>query len=56
LWAPDFLTVFIDDGVLMGVVSDSSGARWGGEEMREELSFQGNREWEIGEDGSGWGR
>jgi hypothetical protein len=31
LWAPDLLTAFIDDGVLVGVVSDGGGTRWGDE-------------------------
>jgi hypothetical protein len=56
LRAPDFLTVFVDDGVLMGVVGDSGGAGWGDEEVGEELSFQGGGERKVGEDGSGWGK
>jgi hypothetical protein len=55
LWAPDLLTAFIDDGVLMGVVSNGGGAGWSSEEMGEELGFRGDREWEVGEDGSGRG-
>jgi hypothetical protein len=39
LRAPDLLTAFVNDGVLMGVVSDGGGARWGGKEVGEELSF-----------------
>jgi hypothetical protein len=35
------------------VVVNSSDTRWGGEEMRKELGFQKEREWEDGEDGSG---
>jgi hypothetical protein len=53
LWAPDFLTVFVDDSVLVGVVGNGSGAGQGSEEVREELSFQGKREWEVGKDRSG---
>jgi hypothetical protein len=56
LWAPDLLTMFIDDSVLMGVVGDGGGTRWGSKEVREELSFWGKREWEVGEDESRWGR
>jgi hypothetical protein len=33
LWTPDFLTAFIDDGILVRVVDDGGGARRGGEEM-----------------------
>jgi hypothetical protein len=43
LWAPDFLTMFVDDGVLVRVVGDSSGARQGGKEVGEELGFRGDR-------------
>jgi hypothetical protein len=53
LRTPDLLTVFIDNGVLVGVVGDDGGTGRGGEEMGEELSFQGNREWEVREFGSG---
>jgi hypothetical protein len=56
LQASDLLTMFVDDGVLMWMMGDSSGARWSGEEVREELSFWGKRKWEVREDGSGWGR
>jgi hypothetical protein len=31
LWAPDLLTAFVDDGVLVRVVSDGSGIGWGDE-------------------------
>jgi hypothetical protein len=55
LGAPDLLTTFVDDSVLMRVVGDSSGAWWGSEEMGEELGFQGNWEREVREDRSGWG-
>jgi hypothetical protein len=55
LWAPDLLTVFIDDSVLMGVVGDSGGTRQGGEKVGEEFSFQGDGEQEVGEDESGQG-
>jgi hypothetical protein len=55
LWIPDLLTAFIDDGVLVRVVGDGGGIRQGSEEMGEELSFQGDRKWEVGEDRSGWG-
>jgi hypothetical protein len=53
LQAPDLLTTFINDSVLMGVVGNSSGARWGSEEVGEEIGFGVNREWEDGEDRSG---
>jgi hypothetical protein len=56
LRTPDFLTTFIDNGVLMWVVGDGGGTRWGGKEMREELDFWGDGEWEVREDGSGRGR
>jgi hypothetical protein len=56
LGAPDFLTTFVDDGVLVWVVSDSSSVRQGGKEVGEELGFRGDREWEVGENGSRWGR
>jgi hypothetical protein len=56
LWAPDFLTAFVDNGILVGVVGDSSGAGWGSEEVREELGFWGKGEWEVRKDRSGWGR
>jgi hypothetical protein len=39
LGAPDLLTAFIDNGVLMGVVVDGGGTRWGSKEIREEFSF-----------------
>jgi hypothetical protein len=55
LWAPDFLTTFINNSVLVWMVSDSSGAGQGSEKMGEELGFQGDREWEINKDGGGWG-
>jgi hypothetical protein len=56
LGTPDFLTAFVDNGVLVWVVSDSSSAGWGGEEVGEEFSFQGDGEQEIGEDRSRRGR
>jgi hypothetical protein len=31
LWAPDFLTSFVDDGVLVRVIGDGGGTRWGDE-------------------------
>jgi hypothetical protein len=31
LWTPDFLTSFVDNGVLVRVVGDGSGTRRGGE-------------------------
>jgi hypothetical protein len=55
LRAPDFLTAFVDNGILVWVVGDSGGTRRGGEEVREELSFRGDRERKIGKDGSWWG-
>jgi hypothetical protein len=56
LWAPDLLTMLIDNGVLMGVVGDSSGVRQGGEEVGEEVGFGVERECKDRENGSGWGR
>jgi hypothetical protein len=56
LGAPDFFSAFVDNGVLVRVISDSSSAGWGGEEMGEELGFRGNGEWKVGEDRSGRGR
>jgi hypothetical protein len=41
---------------LVWVVGDGGSAGWGGKEVREEFGFWGNRAWEVGEDGSGWGR
>jgi hypothetical protein len=55
LGAPDFFSTFVDDGVLVWVVGDGSGARWGSEEVGEEFSFRGDREREVRENGSGWG-
>jgi hypothetical protein len=55
LGAPDFLAAFVDDGILVWVVSDGGGAGRGGEEVREELSFWSDREWEVRENGSGQG-
>jgi hypothetical protein len=55
LGAPDFLASFIDDSILVRVVGDSSGARWGGKKVREELSFRSDGEREVGDDRSGWG-
>jgi hypothetical protein len=37
---------------LVGVVGDGGGTRWGDEEVREELSFRGDREWEVRENRS----
>jgi hypothetical protein len=56
LWASDLLAAFINNGVLVQVVGDSSGIRQGGEEIREELGFWVKREWEDREDRSRWGR
>jgi hypothetical protein len=56
LGAPDFLALFVYDSVLVWVVSDGGGIGWGGEEVREELGFRSDREWEVRENGSGWGR
>jgi hypothetical protein len=39
LGAPDFLATFIDDGVLVWVMVNGSGAGQGGEEVGEELGF-----------------
>jgi hypothetical protein len=47
LRTPDLLTTFVDDGVLVGVVSDGGGTRQGDEEVRKKLGFWGDREWEI---------
>jgi hypothetical protein len=55
LGAPDLLTVFVDDGILMWVVGNGGGTRRGGEEMREEFSFWGDGKREVEEDGSRWG-
>jgi hypothetical protein len=54
---PDLLTAFVDDGVLVRVAVVGGGARWGGEEVWEELSFVEAGKQEDGEDGSGrtWG-
>jgi hypothetical protein len=55
LGAPDFFATFVDNGVLVRVVGNSSGAGQGGEEMGEELGFRGDREREVGENMSGQG-
>jgi hypothetical protein len=57
LRGPDLLTAFVDDGVLVGMAVVSSGARQGGEEVREELGFVKAGERKDGENGSGrtWG-
>jgi hypothetical protein len=55
LGTPDLLTAFVDNGVLMRVVGNGGGTRWGGKKMGEEFSFQGIREWEVGKDRSRWG-
>jgi hypothetical protein len=39
LWTPDFLATFVDDGVLMWVIGNSSGTQQGSEEVREEFGF-----------------
>jgi hypothetical protein len=56
LGAPDFLTLFVDNGILVRVVGNSGDTRWGSKEVGEELGFWGDREQEVGEDGSRWGR
>jgi hypothetical protein len=56
LGTPDLFTAFVDDCVLMWVVSDSSGVGRGSEEVGEELSFWGDREREVGKDRGRWGR
>jgi hypothetical protein len=56
LWIPDLLATFINNGVLVRVVGNGSGARQGGKEMGEELGFWGDGEQEVREDGSRWGR
>jgi hypothetical protein len=56
LRTPDLLTTFVDDGVLVRVVGNSSGTGQGSEEVGEEFGFWGDREWEVGEDRSGRGR
>jgi hypothetical protein len=53
LQGPDLLTAFVDNSVLVWVAVDSSGARWGDEEMWEEFGFVKARKGEYGEDGSG---
>ena len=58
LWAPDLLTTFVDDGVLVGVDVIGKGAGRGGPEVWEELvlGVEGdNREGEFLENGSGQG-
>jgi hypothetical protein len=52
LRTPDFLTSFVDDSILVRVVSDSSGTGQGDEEVREELGFRGDGEREVREDRS----
>jgi hypothetical protein len=56
LGAPDFFATFIDDGVLVWVVSDGGGTGQGGKEVGEELSFWGDGKRKVREDGSGRGR
>jgi hypothetical protein len=56
LGAPDFLTAFVYDSVLVQVVSNSSGAGQGSKEMGEEFGFWGDGKREVGEDRSGRGR
>jgi hypothetical protein len=55
LRAPDLLTAFVDDGVLMGVVGDGGGTRRGGEEVREEFGFRGDEKGKVWENRSGRG-
>ena len=57
LWGPDFFATFVDDGVLVRVVV-GSGARQGGEEIGEEVSFWENREAKgaVRRSWRGWGR
>ena len=57
--APDFLSTFVDDGVLMRVDVVGEGARRGGPEIREELVLGVERydgEGELLEDRGRWGR
>jgi hypothetical protein len=56
LGTPDLFAPFINNGVLVWVVSDGGSTGWGGEEMGEELGFWGDGERKVKEDGSGWGR
>jgi len=38
LWDPEFLTMIIDDSVLMGMAVDGVGTSRGGKEVREEVN------------------
>ena len=56
--APDFLSAFVDDGVLVGVDVVGEGARRGGPKMGEEFVLgvtRDDREREFLKDRSGWG-
>ena len=58
LQAPDLLTAFVDDGVLMEVNVIGKGTGRSGPEMGKELVFSvegDNREGEFLKDRSGWG-
>jgi hypothetical protein len=56
LQTPNFLTTFVDNGVLVWMVSDGGGTRWGSKEMWEEFSFQGDGKREVRKDRSGQSR
>jgi hypothetical protein len=56
LGTPDLLTAFVDNGILVRVVSNGGGTGRGDEEVREELGFRCDGERKIGEDRSGRGR
>ena len=58
MWAPDLLTAFVDNGVLVGMDVVSEGTGRSSPEVWEELvlGIEGDdREGELLEDGSRWG-
>ena len=55
LWGPNSFAVFVDDGVLVRVVIGGD-ARWGSEEVGEEVCFWKNREAKDATRGGRWGR
>jgi hypothetical protein len=64
LGTPKFLTVFVDNSILVGMLVNSKVASRGSEEVREEVNFNGegkrlgSRGWECGDrgDDDGWGK